>query len=148
MTPEKLLYILRRAPDLADRVGLVIYDEGHQFDGIARGPTYELLLTSLRMALPAGAQIVLISAVIRNAADIAGWLIGDTKAVIAGDGLLPTTKSIAFASWQDQRGRLEYVRPDDPGEREFFLCPHYCRYGASPARARTEGTSTSPKDRR
>lgn len=121
VTPEKLLYMLRRAPDLADRIGLVIYDEGHQFDGIARGPTYELLLTSLRMALPDEAQIVLISAVIGNAADVAAWLIGDAEAVIGGDGLLPTTKSIAFASWQDQRGRLEYVKPDDPGEREFFV---------------------------
>jgi hypothetical protein len=121
VTPEKLLYMLRRAPDLANRIGLVIYDEGHQFDGIARGPTYELLLTSLRMALPAEAQIVLISAVIGNAADVAAWLIGDAEAVIGGDGLLPTTKSIAFASWQDQRGRLEYVKPDDPGAREFFV---------------------------
>ena len=51
VTPEKSLYMLRRAPELAQRIGLVIYDEGHQFDGMARGPTYELLLTSLKMAL-------------------------------------------------------------------------------------------------
>lgn len=121
VTPEKLLYMLRRAPHLADQIGVMIYDEGHQFDGMARGPTYELLLTSLRMALPMDAQIVLISAVIGNAADIAAWLIGDADAVIGGDGLLPTTKSIAFASWQDQRGRLEYVKPEDPEEREFFV---------------------------
>lgn len=121
VTPEKLLYMLRRAPELADRIGLVIYDEGHQFDGMARGPTYELLLTSLRMALAKETQIVLISAVIGNAADIATWLIGDSTAVVGGDGLLPTAKSIAFASWQDQRGRLEYVAPLDPNEREFYV---------------------------
>jgi helicase len=67
VTPEKLLYMLRRAPELAGRIGLVIYDEGHQFDGMARGPTYELLLTSLRMALAPETQIVLLSAVIGNA---------------------------------------------------------------------------------
>jgi hypothetical protein len=33
--------MLRRAPELVERIGLVIYDEGHQFDGMARGPTYE-----------------------------------------------------------------------------------------------------------
>ncbi|GBQ33965.1 DEAD/DEAH box helicase [Gluconacetobacter azotocaptans DSM 13594] len=121
VTPEKLLYMLRRAPELADRIGLLIYDEGHQFDGITRGPTYELLLTSLRMALSAEAQTVLISAVIGNASDISAWLIDDPEAVIGGEGLLPTAKSIAFASWQDQRGRLEYVRPEDPSEREFFV---------------------------
>jgi len=41
VTPEKLLYMLRRAPQLTESIGLVIYDEGHQFDGMARGPTYE-----------------------------------------------------------------------------------------------------------
>lgn len=121
VTPEKLLYMLRRAPDLAERIGLMIYDEGHQFDGMARGPTYELLLTSLRMALRPGTQIVLISAVIGNAGDVAEWLIGDREAVLDGVGLLPTTKSIAFSSWQDQRGRLEYVNPQDPDDREFFV---------------------------
>jgi hypothetical protein len=121
VTPEKLLYMLRRAPELADRIGLVIYDEGHQFDGMARGPTYELLLTSLKMALAPNTQIVLISAVIGNASDIAAWLIGDPGAVIDGEGLLPTAKSVAFASWQEARGRLQYVSPSDPEESEFWV---------------------------
>jgi len=51
VTPEKLLYLLRRAPELSDRIGLVIYDEGHQFEGMARGPGYELLLTSLKITI-------------------------------------------------------------------------------------------------
>ena len=67
VTPEKLLYMLRRAPELAERIGLIVYDEGHQFEGFARGPTYELLLSSLRMTLKNDAQVVLISAVIGNA---------------------------------------------------------------------------------
>jgi DEAD/DEAH box helicase/Helicase conserved C-terminal domain len=121
VTPEKLLYMLRRAPELAERIGLVIYDEGQQFDGMARGPTYELLLTSLKMALAPETQIVLISAVIGNASDVAGWLIGDPQAVIGGEGLLPTAKSIAFASWQEARGRLQYVSPADPEETEFWV---------------------------
>ena len=66
--------MLRRAPELAERIGLVIYDEGHQFEGFARGPTYELLLSSLRMTLAPEAQVVLISAVIGNAPVIAEWL--------------------------------------------------------------------------
>lgn len=121
VTPEKMLYMLRRAPELAERIGLVIYDEGHQFEGFARGPTYELLLSSLRMTLAPGAQVVLISAVIGNAAVIAEWLIGDANAVIRGEGLLPTTKSIAFASWQFERGLLQYVSPDDPEQQEYLV---------------------------
>lgn len=121
VTPEKLLYMLRRAPDLVDRIGLVIYDEGHQFDGLTRGPTYELLLTSLKLTLPEATQVILISAVIGNASAVAEWLVGDPDAVIDSAGLLPTSKSIAFASWQDARGRLEYVSPADPEEGEFWV---------------------------
>lgn len=121
VTPEKLLYMLRRAPELVDRIGLVIYDEGHQFDGLTRGPTYELLLTSLKLTLPQATQVILISAVIGNASTVAEWLVGDPEAVIDGAGLLPTSKSVAFASWQDVRGRLEYVSPADPEEGEFWV---------------------------
>ncbi|MDO9336002.1 MAG: DEAD/DEAH box helicase [Caulobacter sp.] len=120
VTPEKLLYLLRRTPELSDQIGLVIYDEGHQFDGMARGPTYELLLSTLRMSLGADAQVILISAVIGNASQISEWLIGRDH-VVGGEGILPTAKSIAFASWQEQRGRLEYVSPVDPDEQEFFV---------------------------
>lgn len=121
ITPEKMLYMLRRAPELAERIGLAIYDEGHQFEGMSRGPTYELLLASLRMTLPPGAQVILISAVIGNAAKIAEWLIHDINGVVDGKGLLPTAKSIAFASWQHERGWLQYVHPEDPDESEFFV---------------------------
>ena len=127
----------------------MIYDEGHQFDGMTRGPTYELLLTSLRMSLRAETQIILISAVIGNAPDVAAWLIGDADAVVGGGGLLPTAKSIAFASWQDQRGRLEYVKPEDPARARIFRAAHHratslCR---SAARAKRPA-QISREDRR
>ena len=120
VTPEKLLYLLRRNPKLSDDIGLIIYDEGHQFEGMSRGPTYELLLSTLKMSLPQEAQVILISAVIGNAAQISQWLTG-REHIVGGEGLLPTTKSIAFASWKDQRGQLQYVSPSDPNEREFFV---------------------------
>ncbi len=121
VTPEKMLYMLRLAPDFGEKIGLIIYDEGHQFEGFTRGPTYELLLSSLRMSLAPEAQVVLISAVIGNAGQIAEWLIRDKEAVVSGDGLLPTPKSIAFASWQHERGWLRYVSPDNPEAEEFFV---------------------------
>ena len=121
VTPEKLLYMLQHKPAIAEQIDLVIYDEGHQFDGMVRGPTYELLLTSLRMALADETQIVLISAVIGNADAIAEWLIGSKDTVVNGGDLLPTTKSIAFSSWRDRRGRLEYVQLENPEICEFFV---------------------------
>jgi hypothetical protein len=121
ITPEKLLYLLRRSPEFAEQIKLIIYDEGHQFEGMSRGPTYELLLTSLKLTLSTETQVILISAVIGNAPVVAKWLLGDEDAVVGGEGLLPTAKSIAFASWKHALGRLEYVAPNDPDDTEFWV---------------------------
>ncbi len=121
VTPEKLAYVLRHIPELASRIGVLILDEGHQFDTGPRGVTYELLVTSLNGMIPTAAQKVLISAVITNAADIAKWLIGDEEAVVAGADLLPTERSVAFVSWETQLGQLHFVAPENPDEEEFFV---------------------------
>ena len=120
VTPEKLLYVLRHAPELATYVGLLVFDEGHQFDSVNRGITYELLLTSLRSMIPIGAQKVLISAVISNAEAVGEWLNGEPN-VVEGTTLTTTFRSVGFASWLDQLGRIEYVDSRDAEQNEFFV---------------------------
>lgn len=121
VTPEKLVYVLRHVPELAHCIGLLIYDEGHQFDSGSRGVTYELLVTSLKAALPEGVQTLLISAVITNAKSIATWLQGERAEVVPGTGLLPTERTVAFASWKDQMGRLTFVEPSDTDKEQYFV---------------------------
>ena len=120
VTPEKLVYVLRHAPELAGHVGLLVFDEGHQFDSGTRGITYELLLTSLRSMIPEGTQKVLISAVISNAEAVGEWLNGEPN-VVEGTTLIPTFRSVGFASWLDQLGRIEYVDSRDAEQSEFFV---------------------------
>ncbi len=120
ITPEKLVYVLRHAPELARHVGLLVFDEGHQFDSGTRGITYELLLTSLRSMIPESTQKVLISAVISNAEDVGEWLNGEPN-VVEGTTLIPTFRSVGFASWLDQLGRIEYVDSRDAEQKEFFV---------------------------
>ena len=120
VTPEKLLYVLRHAPELAAHVGLLVFDEGHQFDSGTRGITYELLLTSLRSMILEGTQKVLISAVISNAEAVGEWLNGEPN-VVEGTTLIPTFRSVGFASWLDQLGRIEYVDSRDAEQDEFFV---------------------------
>jgi len=120
VTPEKLVYVLRHAPELASHVGLIVFDEGHQFDSGTRGITYELLLTSLRSMLPEGSQKVLISAVISNAESVGKWL-NDESNVVEGTNLIPTFRSVGFASWLDQLGRIEYVDSLNAEQGEFFV---------------------------
>ena len=120
VTPEKLLYVLRHAPELAAHIGLLVFDEGHQFDSGTRGITYELLLTSLRSMIPAGTQKVLISAVISNAEAVGEWLNGESN-VVKGTNMIPTFRSVGFSSWRDQLGRIEYVNSLDVEQGEFFV---------------------------
>jgi POLQ-like helicase len=121
VTPEKLNYVLRHEPKLGERIGLIIYDEGHQFDNGTRGITYELLLTSLKEKLPENVQSVLISAVISNGDQIGRWLNGENSETVTGLNLTPTYRSLAFSSWLDRLGRLEFVNPQNPEESEFFV---------------------------
>lgn len=121
LTPEKFLYVLRQAPSLVQDIGIVVYDEGHQFDSGSRGIIYELLLTEIKALLPADAQTVLVSAVIQNAKAIGEWLIGEGAKVVNGKGLLPTARSVAFASWIEQRGQLMFFDSGSYDNRDYFV---------------------------
>ncbi len=121
LTPEKLLYVLRHNPEIAHHIDLVIYDEGHQFDSGIRGITYELLLTSLKSMVPKEIQTILMSAVIRNAESIGKWLIGEDCELVYGSKLIPTHRTIAFTTWLEVRGQLEFIDQYNPDKEEFFV---------------------------
>ncbi|MFA6971880.1 MAG: DEAD/DEAH box helicase [Gallionella sp.] len=121
LTPEKLLYVLRQTPTILTDIGIVVYDEGHQFDSGSRGITYELLLTEIKALLPAGAQTVLVSAVIQNAQAIGEWLMGDGVQVVNGSGLLPTARSVAFASWIERLGQLMFFESETYRQPDYFV---------------------------
>ncbi|MGA2260951.1 MAG: DEAD/DEAH box helicase [Acidobacteriota bacterium] len=121
VTPEKLHYVLRHHPGLTAHIGLIIYDEGHLFDDGTRGVNYELLLASIKRQLSANAQVLLISAVIGNADDIRKWLVGDNGTSVSGRGLDPTYRSVAFVSWRQQIGRLEFTDAANSGRDSFFV---------------------------
>jgi hypothetical protein len=120
-TPEKLVYLLRHEPALADSIGLLIFDEGHQFDTGRRGVTYELLMAYLKSRVRDDVQKVLISAVMANANSIGEWLNGETGIEIQGAGCLPTIRNTAFASWQTAMGQLQYIDQDRQADRDFFV---------------------------
>ncbi len=72
MTVEKLDAVLRHNPSWIAQVGLVVVDEIHLLDDQGRGPTLEVALTRLRDLLDA--QLLGLSATIRNAEELADWL--------------------------------------------------------------------------
>lgn len=70
--------------------------------------------------IPESTQKVLISAVISNAQAVGEWLNGKPN-VVEGTTLIPTFRSVGFASWLDQLGRIEYVDSRDTEQPEFFV---------------------------
>ncbi len=121
LTPEKLLYVLRQTPALGQDISIVVYDEGHQFDSGSRGITYELLLTEIKDLLPKTAQTVLVSAVMRNAEEVGRWLIGENAKVVNGVGLLPTARSVAFATWLERLGQLHFFESSNYDRFDYFV---------------------------
>lgn len=121
MTPEKFLYVLRQDDSIVEGIGLVVYDEGHQFDSGYRGVTYELLLTEIKRLLRPEAQTVLISAVVQNAEDIGLWLIGDEVKIVEGADLLPTTRATAFASWAERLGQVMFYEGEVSPRSDYFV---------------------------
>ena len=51
LTPEKFFYLIHFDSTFIKNIGLIILDEGHQFDNGSRGITYELLITYLNKEL-------------------------------------------------------------------------------------------------
>lgn len=120
VTPEKLVYVLRQAPEFAQDIGLLIYDEGHQFDSEGRGVTFELLLTTLKTIVN-NAQTILISAVLSNTEAINDWLNKADSEIVSGASLSPNYRSIAFASWTTNAARGQLIFVDSKSKIEFYV---------------------------
>ncbi len=72
-TNEKADSLFRHRPPWVESLTLVVADEVHLLGDGSRGPTLESLLTRLKVINPR-AQVLALSATIRNADEIAGWL--------------------------------------------------------------------------
>jgi len=113
VTTEKLDLLLRNTPELADRLRLVLVDEGHSIDRSERGLRLEMVLTRIRRTAPR-ARIVLLSAVLPNGGDIARWL--EPAAQGANHAKIdwsPSQLRTGVFSWQGrerdgQSGQIQY----------------------------------------
>lgn len=117
-TPEKTKAMLRAAPELFDSVKLIVVDEGHLLGGSERNVKNELFLEHLRLlSRNRNARILLLSAVLPNAAELATWIGGDETALAQSDwkpsderfGVLRWTKKGVQIEW---RGESRCFNPD------------------------------------
>lgn len=84
-TPESMTGLFDSAPELADRLTLLVCDEGHLLDSKGgRGVGLELLLARFR-AREEPPRIVFVSAIVPNIDEINGWLGGTDETVVRSD---------------------------------------------------------------
>ena len=81
-TPESLSGILSADPAFAQRISLVICDEGHLLDSSGRGIGLELLLARMKARHVNPIRFVFMSAIIPNIEEINAWLGGSEDTVI------------------------------------------------------------------
>lgn len=81
-TPESLSGILSADPAFAQRISLVICDEGHLLDSSGRGIGLELLLARMKARQVNPIRFVFMSAIIPNIEEINAWLGGGEDTVI------------------------------------------------------------------
>jgi len=107
VTNEKADSLLRHRAHWIEEISVVVADEIHLINDASRGPTLEVVLARLRQVSPE-AQIIALSATIRNAEEIAEWL--GAKLVKSDWRPVPLRKGVYF------RGKLFF---DDDTIIEF-----------------------------
>ena len=108
-TPEKAKAMLRSAPELFESVKLVVIDEGHLLGGTERNVRNELFLEHLRiLARQSGARMLLLSAVLPNAGDLAAWVGGDPTALVKSDWK-PSAERFGVLRWKKTGVSIEWL---------------------------------------
>jgi hypothetical protein len=130
-TPEKAKAMLRAAPELFDSVKLVVIDEGHLLGGNERNVRNELFLEHLRLlARQRGTRILLLSAVLPNAEDLAAWIGGNVDALVKSNWK-PSAERFGTLRWRKSGVSIEWLG----GERCFN--PHFVEFKVVPKGKKT-----------
>lgn len=107
-TPEKARALFRATPELFENVKLLIVDEGHLIGPSERYVRNEMFIDHLRcLARVTGARVLLLSAVLPNARELAEWVTGDPNAV-ASSAWKPSAERFGFLRWNGSRVRIDW----------------------------------------
>ena len=122
-TPEKLSFVMHHEGNLLASTDLFVFDEAHLIDSPTRGPAYEMLLSEIKTRQPR-AQMVLMSAVISNAEDVARWAFGNPSLVVTGNGVQTTEKSVGSLAKRGPRldfgTKVVFGTKESPFDQEYF----------------------------
>ena len=114
-TPEKAKTLIRCGSRIEESIKLIVIDEGHLLGANERNIRNEMFFTHIKeCALRKHIRILLLSAVLPNADELAQWITGDANLVAKSDWK-PSLERLGLLLWDGQRVRLEWK-----GELESF----------------------------
>ena len=119
-TPEKFAYVERHGGNLIAATDLFILDEAHLIDDPSRGASYELTIAEIKQK-NSKAQLVMLSAVVKNPEKIAKWAMGDSNSYVSDSDIPKTEKSLGIIS--PSRTKLNFWNLEEIFESSEFFVP-------------------------
>lgn len=121
-TPEKFAYVERHDGNLIAATDLFILDEAHLIDDPSRGASYELTIAEIKQK-NSDAQLIMLSAVVKNPEKIAKWAMGNSKSYVSDSDIPKTEKSLGIMN--PSRTNLNFwdleTNLETLGSPEFFV---------------------------
>lgn len=113
-TPEKAKVILRANDEIVNQIGLVIIDEGHLLDTDERQVKNEFFIEELKKYVDKNrGKIILLSAVLPNAEDIAEWITSDCTSYVS-DSERVARQRLGILKFANSKVDLEWFGDEKP----------------------------------
>lgn len=119
-TPEKAKALIRSGLGIENDIKLVVVDEGHLLGAEERFIKNEMFLTHIReFASRNQIRMLLLSAVLPNADDLAQWITSDSN-LVAKSEWKPSLERLGLLIWDGDRVRLEWKSEGEPFNPNFI----------------------------
>jgi hypothetical protein len=119
-TPEKAKALIRGGSGIENRIKLIVVDEGHLLGANDRYIRNELFLTHVKeYASRNSIRIILLSAVLPNAGDMATWIANDSS-LVAKSEWKPSLERTGLLLWDGSKVRLEWYSENQPFNPRFI----------------------------
>lgn len=119
-TPEKAKALIRCGSGLETEVKLIVVDEGHLLGAEERHIKNEMFLTHIKeFASRNQIRMLLLSAVLPNAEDLAQWITSDSN-LVAKSEWKPALERLGLLLWDGNRVRLEWKSEGEPFNPNFI----------------------------
>lgn len=119
-TPEKAKALIRCGSGLETEIKLIVVDEGHLLGAEERHIKNEMFLTHIKeYASRNQIRMLLLSAVLPNADDLAQWITSDADSVAKSEWK-PALERLGLLLWDGNRVRLEWKSDGEPFNPNFI----------------------------